>query len=124
MNNSQTTSTQISLTQTPSTKTVATSSKIQFLDEAFADINDELLLMFLKKHKDYGKGNILANKELGISMRISEKVERLKHLLMTNQDPENESIEETWVDIAVYAVIGVLFRRGHFQNLEVNPDRK
>jgi len=124
MNTSQTTSTQISLTQTPSTKTVATSSKIQFLDEAFADINDELLLMFLKKHKDYGKGNILANKELGISMRISEKVERLKHLLMTNQDPENESIEETWVDIAVYAVIGVLFRRGHFQNFEVNPDRK
>lgn len=90
-----------------------------YLDEAFEHVSDELLLMFLKKHKDYGKGNILANKELGIAMRISEKVERLKHLLMSSQDPENESIEETWVDIAVYAVIGVLYRRGHFQNLEV-----
>jgi len=90
-----------------------------YLDEAFEQVSDELLLMFLKKHKDYGKGNILANKELGIAMRISEKVERLKHLLMSSQDPENESIEETWVDIAVYAVIGVLYRRGHFQNLEV-----
>lgn len=101
------------------TKKAAQAPAPTYLDEAFEHVSDELLLMFLKKHKDYGKGNILANKELGIAMRISEKVERLKHLLMSSQDPENESIEETWVDIAVYAVIGVLYRRGHFQNLEV-----
>ena len=95
----------------------------KYLDEAFEQVNTELLEMFLKKHKDYGKGNILSNKELGISMRISEKVERLKHLLMTNQDPANESIEETWVDIAVYAVIGVLYRRGQFQDLEVQDEK-
>ena len=89
------------------------------LDEAFEQVNQELLEMFLKKHKDYGKGNILANKELGIAMRISEKVERMKNLLLSGQEPENESIEETWIDIAVYAVIGVLYRRGWFQNLEV-----
>lgn len=75
--------------------------------------------MFLKKHRDYGKGNILAVKELGIAMRLTEKVERLKHLLLTSKDPANESIEETWVDIAVYAVIAIMFRRGWFQDLEV-----
>lgn len=91
----------------------------QTLDAAFAQVNDELLAMFLKKHKDYGKGNILANGELGIAMRVSEKVERLKHLLMTDQTPSNETIEETWVDIGVYAVIAVLLRRGQFQELEV-----
>lgn len=89
------------------------------LDAAFAQVNDELLQMFLKKHKDYGKGNILANGELGIAMRIAEKVERIKHLLVSNQTPSNESIDETWIDIAVYGVIGVLYRRGWFQNLEV-----
>ena len=92
------------------------------LDEAFEIINQELLAMFLRKHKDYGKGNILANKELGIAMRISEKVERAKHLLATNQHPENETIDETWIDIAVYAVIGAMYGRKWFQNLEVKKN--
>jgi hypothetical protein len=94
------------------------------LDKAFKEVNEELLQMFLKKHKDYGKGNILANKELGIAMRISEKVERAKHLLMTGQDPKNETIDETWIDIAVYAVIGAMYRRKWFQKLEVEKTKK
>jgi len=76
--------------------------------------------MFLSKHRDYGKGNILANGELGIAMRVSEKVERLKHLLVSGQKPSNETIEETWIDVAVYAVIAVLYRRKQFQELEVD----
>lgn len=115
------------------TKQSSVAKNAQYLDQAFEQVNTELLEMFLKKHADYGKGNILANKELGISMRISEKVERLKHLLMKNElaggleegvEPENESIEETWVDIAVYSVIGVLYRRKQFQELEVKDSKK
>lgn len=92
------------------------------LDAAFADVSTEMLEMFLKKHKDYGKGNILANGELGIAMQVSEKVERAKHLMMSNQKPANESLEETWIDIAVYAVIAVLHKRNQFQTLEVAPE--
>lgn len=120
-------------TSVPSVTQTSTNQDSMYLDQAFEQVNIELLEMFLKKHADYGKGNILANKELGIAMRISEKVERLKHLLMkselaesdisggskTGSAPANESIEETWIDIAVYAVIGVLYRRKQFQNLEV-----
>lgn len=91
-----------------------------YLDQAFEQVNEELLQMFLKKHRDYGKGNILANGELGIAMRVSEKVERLKHLLMSGQTPSNETIEETWIDVGVYAVIAVLLRRGQFQSLNVD----
>ncbi len=94
-------------------------SSPQTLNEAYEIVNQELLEMFLKKHKDYGKGNILSVKELGIAMRITEKVERLKHLLMAGEDPTNESLTETWIDIAVYAEIAVLLRRGWFQELEV-----
>ncbi len=90
------------------------------LDAAFDQVNDELLTMFLKKHHDYGKGNILDTKELGIAFRVSDKLNRLKYLLSNNKNPNNESIEETWVDIAVYAVIAVMYRRGWFQKLEVN----
>lgn len=96
----------------------------QYLDSAFEAVSQELLEMFLKKHKDYGKGNILANEELGIAMRVSEKVERLKHLFKTGATPTNEQIEETWIDIGVYSVIAVLFRRGWFQSLEVAEERK
>lgn len=93
------------------------------LDGAFAAVSDELLELFLKKHKDYGKGNILANKELGIAMRVSEKIERLKHLLLSQQGPANESIQETWHDIAVYAIIAVLLEREQFQKLEVDKKK-
>lgn len=95
----------------------------KYLDEAFQKTCDELLTMFLKKHKDYGKGNVLDMGELGIAFRISEKFNRVKHLLMKGKKPENESLYETWIDIAVYAVIGALFRKGYFQKLEVNPKK-
>jgi hypothetical protein len=91
----------------------------QTLDQAFKNINEELLQMFLKKHKDYGKGNILSVKELGIALRISEKIERIKHLLMQGETPANESVEESWIDIAVYAAIAILLRRGQFEKLNV-----
>ena len=95
------------------------SKKPKTLDEAFKIVTDEMLQTFLKKHKDYGKGNILSIKELGISFREAEKVERLKNLLMNDKKPQNETVHDTWEDIGVYAVIAILFRKGWFQDLEV-----
>lgn len=95
------------------------SSSPKDLEEAFEKVNKELLDMFIKKHKDYGKGNILETEELGIAFRISDKLSRLKNLLGKNKTPQNESIEETWTDIAVYAVIAIMYKRGWFQKLEL-----
>lgn len=91
----------------------------KYLDEAFEEVSKELLEMFKKKHQDYGKGNILDMGELGISFRISEKFNRIKHLLMSHKKPTNESIEESWIDIAVYAIIAVLLKRSWFKKLEM-----
>ncbi|HKY73852.1 MAG TPA: hypothetical protein VJ246_00910 [Patescibacteria group bacterium] len=91
----------------------------KYLDDAFQEECATLLKTFLKKHKDYGKGNILEIGELGISFRIAEKVSRLKNLLAKSEGPKNESIEDTWIDIGVYAVIAQLYRKGLFQKLEV-----
>ncbi len=91
----------------------------QTLDEAFDIVLSEVKEMFLKKHKDYGKGNILSLKELGIAFREAEKIERLKNLLMNNKEPANESIDETWVDIATYAVLAILYKKGWFEELDV-----
>jgi len=91
----------------------------KYLDEAFALVNDEMLKTFLKKHKDYGKGNILDMGELGIAFRISEKFNRIKHLCLSGNKPNHESVEDSWIDIAVYSVIAVLLKRGWFKKLNV-----
>ena len=46
------------------------------LDEAFLVVCQKMLETFLKKHKDYGKGNILDMGELGIAFRISRNLIR------------------------------------------------
>ena len=91
----------------------------KYLDDAFEKVCEELTEMFVKKHRDYGKGNILDTKELGIAFRISDKLNRIKHLLSNNKVPEFESFDETWIDIGVYAVIAVLLRRGWFEKLNL-----
>lgn len=91
----------------------------KYLDEAFEEVCREMIEMFKKKHKDYGKGNILDMGELGIAFRISEKFNRIKNLLMTGKKPANESKEDSWIDIGVYAVIAVLLKRSWFKRLEM-----
>lgn len=91
----------------------------EYLDQAFEEVCRELVEKFVKKHKDYGKGNILEIGEMGIAFRESEKISRLKYLLKENRVPEFESLEETWIDVAVYAIIAVLVRRGWFNKLNV-----
>lgn len=91
----------------------------KYLDEAFEEVCKKALETFVKKHKDYGKGNILDMGELGIAFRISEKFNRIKHLLMTGNKPENESVDDSWLDIAVYAIIAILLRKGWFEKLEI-----
>ncbi|MFZ5376941.1 MAG: nucleotide modification associated domain-containing protein [Patescibacteria group bacterium] len=91
----------------------------KFLDEAFAQVTKHMLTVFLKKHRDYGKGNILDTGELGIIFRINDKINRLKNLQNSQNQPENESVDDNWIDIAVYAVIAILLRRGWFKDLNV-----
>lgn len=91
----------------------------QSLDESFELICKELLTTFVKKHKDYGKGNILDTGDLGIAFRVNDKINRLKNLLTNKQRPTNESMEETWIDIAVYSIIAIMYLRGWFQKLKL-----
>lgn len=96
----------------------------KYLDEAFDKVNKELLKLFIKKHKDYGKANILDTGEMGVLYRISDKVNRLKHLLANGNKPSNETIDDNWLDIAVYGVIAILYRKGWFKKLRLSPKAK
>lgn len=94
------------------------------LEEAFDAICQDMNAIFVKKHKDYGKGNILDTAELGIAFRVSDKLNRLKHLLAGKKSPENETVDETWLDIGVYAVIALMYRKKWFQKLELKEALK
>ncbi|MBD3279565.1 MAG: DUF1599 domain-containing protein [Candidatus Pacebacteria bacterium] len=97
------------------------STKPKYLDQAFEQVLEEMLETFIKKYRDYGKGNILDTREMGILFRVKDKVNRLNHLLANNKKPVNESIEENWREIAVYAVIAMILKRGWFEKLELSP---
>ena len=69
----------------------------------------------IKKQHDYGHDNIMAFKEQGLVVRLSDKVARLKNLLWTNIDaPKNEPIEDTFIDVAGYAIIGLMLANNTF----------
>lgn len=70
----------------------------------------EAIVLLDKKHSDYGPGNIAAFGEFGITVRLSDKIERLKNLIKMPQ-PKNESLEDTYLDIANYGLIALMIRR-------------
>lgn len=78
----------------------------------------------LSKNADYSPANILATGEVGLVTRLWDKTARLMNLtgikfqsiihegVQPPQKPNNESINDTYSDLAVYAIIGKLLRLG------------
>ena len=67
---------------------------------------------FDTKQRDYSTQNIAEFGEIGVPIRMNDKFSRLKNLLLHNKKPHHESIEDTWLDIAVYGIIGLLCHKG------------
>ena len=70
--------------------------------------------LLTKKNMDYGPGNIAEFGMHGVLVRLSDKIERLKHLLLNDMTPSNEAIEDTLLDIAGYAIIGRMIQDGRW----------
>jgi hypothetical protein len=69
-------------------------------------ILDDQYALMVRKHADYGPGNIAAFGELGVLVRLSDKFERLKHLLLTSDATGRIQLRETApanesIDIAI-----------------------
>lgn len=77
------------------------------------------LLMLLSKHKDYGSKNIgLAPGGAlnGLRVRMHDKLARINNLIDSGADPENESLYDSFLDLANYAIIAQLVLRGEWPN--------
>lgn len=79
----------------------------------------ELEELLLSKHADYGPKNISDSPGgplNGLRVRMHDKLARLNNLVDSGADPQHESLEDTFKDMANYAVIGLLVLRGKWDN--------
>jgi hypothetical protein len=93
------------------------------LANEFKSIQSEMYEMFARKHMDYGLNNIalggdLTNNEdkkyslTGLAIRLTDKISRLKNLLINGKNyVKGEGMEDTFIDIANYGIIGLLVGR-------------
>jgi hypothetical protein len=66
-----------------------------------------------KKQQDYGPLNITVHGEVGILVRMTDKVMRLANLAkQRRRKPRNEAVLDSYRDLCNYAIIAVLVRTG------------
>jgi hypothetical protein len=83
-------------------------------------IHNDLATIMLKKHADYGPMNIAGapgGAMNGLRVRMYDKLARLNNLVDTGNTPNYESIEDTLIDMANYAIIGLLVQRGQWEGV-------
>jgi hypothetical protein len=86
-------------------------------DQAVHDLASRLADMVIQKQRDYGTGNILdapGGPEKGIVVRLWDKISRLKNLVYGGKKPQNETIDDTYKDIAGYCLVALMVREGKF----------
>ncbi len=80
--------------------------------ETFKEITEKMLETYIEKNKQYGDSYSKTYKEYGntvLLLRIDDKLQRLKSLLLRgNADTFNESVQDTFFDLAIYAVMAII----------------
>jgi hypothetical protein len=73
-----------------------------------------VLPILISKQRDYGHENIRRFGRKGLIVRLHDKVARLENLLDNGNEPSNESIKDTLLDIVGYSAIGIMWEEDHF----------
>jgi hypothetical protein len=85
------------------------------LEVNLGNISKELSELLISKHKDYGPKNISqapGGAINGLRVRMHDKLARINNLIDSGASPEHESLEDSFKDMANYAIIGLLVLRG------------
>lgn len=86
----------------------------------FKKLQEEMYILFCKKQMDYGIENITLGKDIskpqnktlsltGVWFRMNDKMQRIINLI--NNKAYNESIEDSWIDLANYSLISLLISK-------------
>ena len=98
------------------------------LSNEFQKIQEEMYEMFASKHLDYGLNNIALGGDIvnnsddkkfsltGLAIRLTDKISRLRNLMVNGKNyVQGESMEDTFIDIANYGIIGLLVGRNKWK---------
>ena len=97
------------------------------LTDEYKKIMMEQYILFCKKHRNYGTGNINVGTNLetdsdvklaltGLWFRLNDKIQRLKQLVIQNEpDSVGESLTDTFQDLSVYGIIAQIVKLKKFK---------
>ena len=97
------------------------------LTTEYKKIMMEQYVLFCKKHRNYGTGNISVGTNLdtdsdvklaltGIWFRLNDKVQRLRQLVVNGEpDTVGESVKDTYQDLSVYSIIAQIVSQKKFK---------
>ena len=88
---------------------------------ALASIYDQAEELLLSKQRDYGPDNIAKSPFgplFGLLVRMYDKQARAVNLVGKGQEAQHESLEDTFIDMLNYSVIGLLVLRGQWPGVK------
>jgi hypothetical protein len=97
------------------------------LTDEYKKIMMEQYVLFCKKHRNYGTGNINVGTNLntdndvklaltGLWFRLNDKIQRLKQLVVIGEpDTVGESMKDTYQDLSIYGIIAQLVSQKKFK---------
>lgn len=83
------------------------------------DVFTEAKDLLISKHRDYGPTNISnapGGPLNGLRVRMHDKLARINHLLTNEQEAAHEPLRDSFLDLANYALIGMLVLDGKWPN--------
>lgn len=86
-------------------------------DKAAQAAAKEVATLVANKQRDYGPNNILncpVGPELGIAVRLYDKLARLANLIQSGKTPEHETLKDTADDIIGYGLVLKMVLNGTF----------
>ena len=97
------------------------------LTAEYKKIMMEQYVLFCKKHRNYGTGNINVGTNLdtnydvklaltGLWFRLNDKIQRLKQLVVLGEpDTVGESVQDTFQDMSIYGIIAQIVSKKKFK---------
>jgi hypothetical protein len=73
--------------------------------------------VLVKKQNDYGPKNISQSPGgplNGLRVRMHDKISRINHLIDSGVEPENESLKDSFLDLANYSIIAMMVIDGEW----------
>lgn len=86
------------------------------------DMESDVLPLLCSKQADYGTKNILRFGHEGLAVRLWDKIARVGHLKGSSA-PRYESLQDSYIDIVGYCIIGCMLDDGTFELPLVRPTR-